>query len=655
MSGCESTPHRQRVVADPSKSTGLAAAHRTGGPGTVPNHVSRPPFGPRLRRVSGREQRVPSARGLSRRSFLALVGTVAAAWAIPKQSLVHAVTAIRSSEIVTTLTQTIRMSSTPVRGEYRTLVPADGEPYLPRLDIIRREADPARTNARRSLGYFAHLSDIHLIDAQSPARMDAMQSVAPELFTDACRPQDLLTTHVLASMVESFVHASESPVTGAPLAAAFVTGDSTDDMSSVETQWYIDLLDGGTITPNTGAADRYEGPQVWSEATYAYHPDDPTGDVYGAYGFPRLPGMIEAAIDQPVTSPGLPVPWYTVYGNHDVMYMGTFRVDPSLRSWAVGDRKAATGEALALTWANGLVNDASAFTRYVTAIAQNASILPGVRSVTSDPVRKMLERTEFMERHLDSPALPGPVGHGFTAEAVSEGRTWWATSITPWLRVFGLDTCNVTAGADGAVPETQFSWLEAELAACQQAGILVIVLSHHNSTTLENDAVPVVGQSDRLVHAEEFVAMLLRHPVCIAWVNGHTHINTIRAHRAADGSGFWEITAASCVDFPQQQQLLELVDNRDGTMSIFVTVLDHASDAQWQAGDYSANGMASLSRELSANQWVQNPGMRAGSPYDRNTELLLNAPIDLSRISDGALERHRIQAQARLLAHGGAE
>ena len=62
----------------------------------------------------------------------------------------------------------------------------------------------------------------------------------------------------------------------------------------------------------------------------------------------------------------------------------------------------------------------------------------------------------------------------------------------------------------------------------------------------------------------------------VGWLNGHTHLNQILAHRRA-GGGFWEITTASCIDFPQQQQVVELVDNRDGTLSIFTTVLDHAS------------------------------------------------------------------------------
>lgn len=561
---------------------------------------------------------------------------------------------LRAAEAPTTLLQTIKLSAQPVRGDYRTLVAGAGEEFIPRCDILGREADAARTSSRRSLYYFAHLSDIHVIDAQTPARMDAIQSIAPELFTDACRPQDTLTVHVLASVVDSVTAAQTSTVTGAPLASALSTGDSADNLSQLETRWYIDILDGKEVLANSGAAGVYEGPQVWSEATYAYHPGDPSGDVYGARGYPTIPGMLEAAISTPVASQGLPVPWYAVYGNHDATYMGTFRPDPALFAWAVGDRKAATGDGLAVNWLQGFASDLSAAQMAANAIRQQLGLLPGIKTVTPDPARRLLERTDFMQAHLDSPAVPGPVGHGWTQANIDTGQTWWTADLTPYLRVFGLDTCNMAAGADGAVPEDQFTWLEGQLAQCQAEGRLAMVCSHHNSYTLENDAKPVWG-GQRLIHAEEFIAMLLRYPVLVAWLNGHTHINTLTPHVRERGTGgFWEITTASCVDFPQQQQLVEFVDNRDGTMSLFVTALDHAAPPTWTPGDLSQTGLASLSRELSANAWLAIPPLRAGSPLDRNVELLLPAPFDLSAITDAAVETEQMKARAQLTAHGGA-
>ena len=561
---------------------------------------------------------------------------------------------LRAADAPTTLLQTIKLSSQPVRGDYRTLVAGAGEEFIPRYDLLGRAADAARQSSRRSLYYFAHLSDIHVIDAQTPARMDAIQSIAPELFTDACRPQDTLTVHVLASVVDSVTAAATSTVTGAPLASALSTGDSADNLSQLETRWYIDILDGKEALANSAATGVYEGPQGWSEATYAYHPGDPAGDVYGARGYPTIPGMLEAAISNPVSSQGLPVPWYAVYGNHDATYMGTFRPDPALFAWAVGDRKAATGDGLAVNWLQGFASDLSAAQMAANAIRQQFGLLPGIKTVTPDPARKLLERTDFMQAHLDSPAVPGPVGHGWTQANIDTGQTWWTADLTPYLRVFGLDTCNMAAGADGAVPEDQFTWLEDQLAQCQAEGRLAMVCSHHNSYTLENDATPVWG-GQRLVHAEEFIAMLLRYPVLVAWLNGHTHINTLTPHVRESGTGgFWEITTASCVDFPQQQQLVEFVDNRDGTMSLFVTALDHAAPPTWTPGDLSQTGLASLSRELSANAWLAIPPLRAGSPLDRNVELLMPAPFDLSAITDAAVETEQMKARAQLTAHGGA-
>jgi metallophosphoesterase (TIGR03767 family) len=590
--------------------------------------------------------------GLSRRAFLATVGALSAAWAIPRQALGSALAAdLTPSEAPSTIQQTIRIGPVQSRS-YRTLSTGPGELHYPRLDLTGQLPDPARVDRRRSLLYLGHLTDIHIMDAQSPARLEPLIAMDHELWAGAFRPQDTLTTQVAASMVEAMSALHTSPVTGAPMAAAFITGDSTDMMSYLELRWYIDVVDGASITPNSGLPGVYEGVQAWPESAYAYQPDNPgTGD-WAAYGFPQIPGMLEAAVGQEVRSPGLPVPWYTVYGNHDTLYLGTLAVPTGLRAFAVGDRKYWDWRALTLDYVQDWAAETSPLMTAIRAFTDNVGVHLGAKSVASDPRRKLFEQQDFMREHFVTSANPGPVGHGFTQGNLDSGRTYWAADVGPFTRVFGLDTCNQVAGPDGALPGEQYDWLEAQLAQAQADGRLAIVLSHHNSFTMDNPAELATGPQ-RLVHGDEFIAMLLRYPNLVAWVNGHTHINTITPHRRADDSGgFWEITAASCIDYPQQQQVVEIVDNRDGTLSLFTTAVDHAGPAEWD-GDLTPIGLASLSRQLSANDWVETPSMRIGSELDRNTELLLPAPFDLSRFTDAQVEAAQAEARARILSYEG--
>ncbi len=587
--------------------------------------------------------------GLSRRAFLATVAGLAAAWRLPHDALGRQLsTSAAPGTGPTTVGQTILFG--PVRsGSFRALTTGPGEPYYPRLDVTGEIPDPARATRRRSLAYFGHLTDMHIIDAQSPARMEPMIAEDHALWAGAFRPQDTLTTHVGAAVVRSIAAVRHSPVTGAPMAAAFVTGDSTDMLSHLETRWYVDLLDGTPLTPNSGLPGTYDGVQSWAEAFYAYHPDDPGDDRFGAYGFPAVPGMLMAAVGQQVDSGGLPVPWYAVYGNHDTLFLGTLAVPDTLRAFAVGSRKFWDWRALGLDYVAGWASDASAAGRVVNAVTTNLGQRFGARSVAADPARRLLSAREFMAEHFDTTAEPGPIGHGFTAEAMSAGRTYWAADVGPAVRALGLDTCNAVAGPDGAVPREQFDWVATQLARAQADRRLVVLFSHHNSLTLEN-AAALATSPQEFVHADEFVALLLRFPVAVAWVNGHSHINTVTPHARPDGSGgLWEITTASCIDFPQQQRVVEIVDNQDATLSIFGTAIDHAAPAAW-AGDLGVEGLASLSRELSANDWFESPAMRRGSLLDRNVELLLPAPFDVSAIPDAALEAAQAADRARLLA-----
>ncbi len=596
--------------------------------------------------LRGRRER--TLTGLSRRAFLATTGVLAATFAVPREALGAVLAApLKPADVPTTLQETIQFTA-PVYNQYRTLVTGPGDPYQTRMDILGKEPAADRATNRRSLMYVGHFTDIHMIDAQGPARLDVMAGQSPSLWAGVIRPQDTMQMHVLAAMTAAMNAAKESPVTGAPMSAALNTGDSADQHSQLELDWYIGVLDGGQFTPNSGKAGVYEGVQVW-DSTFAWHPDDPSQDDFGSFGFPTIPGLLDAAVSNTVTSPGLAVPWYAVFGNHDTLWNGVIPTEPNLHSFATGNRKADDWPALAETYLRGMSLDGSSMTRLTDQLWRQWNMNAQMRHVTADGRRELFRQKGFIASHLNSPAIPGPVGHGFTEDNLSSGRTYWQADLDSNFRIFGLDTCNLTAGADGAVPEDQFNWLKAGLEQAQTENKIALVLSHHNSLTLENAAEPVVG-GQGLIHAEEFIAMLNQFPNMVAWINGHTHINTIRPHPNGSGGGFWEITSASCVDFPQQQQVIEFVDNRDGTMSIFATTLDHASPAAWSKGDFSQVGLASLSRELAANDWIENPAMRGGSPLDRNTELLLPQPFDLSTITDAQLESEQATSRARIAA-----
>ena len=591
-----------------------------------------------------------SMSGLSRRSFLGTVAALSAAWGIPATALGAQLAATpTTSEALSTLDRTIRLG--PVqRGSFRRLVAAAGEKHAARVDLLGRPADAGRSSRRRSLFYCAHLSDIHVIDAQSPARLEPLVAISPSLFQGAFRPQDTLTTHVGAEMVRSVAGLRISQVTGAPLAAAFVTGDSADQVSQLETRWYINLMDGTPFVANSGAPSIYEGVQAWQETPWAYHPADPTNDVYGNYGFPRVPGLLEAAVSVRVGSGGLPTPWYSVYGNHDTLYMGTFGIPAGIKEFALGRHKYFSGPGVALNYVQDWAADAAGLTRLWNFVSANVGTMLGTKTVTPDPARKILEQEDFMRAHFETTPHPGPVGHGFTKENLTTGKTYWSADVGPFIRIFGLDTCNQVAGPDGAVPEKQFTWLRDGLTQAERDGRLVMVLSHHNSFTLENTA-ELPTQPQRLVHADELVSLLLSHPNVVAWLNGHTHNSTITPHARSSGApgGFWEITTASCVDFPQQQQVVEIVDNRDGTLSLFTTVLDHDAPPEWN-GDLTSTGLASLSRQLAANDWRATPVMRIGSLLDRNTELLLPAPPVVTSFTDAQVQSSHAVDFARVMS-----
>jgi hypothetical protein len=144
-----------------------------------------------------------------------------------------------------------------------------------------------------------------------------------------------------------------------------------------------------------------------------------------------------------------------------------------------------------------------------------------------------------------------------------------------------------------------------------------------------NPIVSVDAPAPRIL-GTEVRDLLLQFPNVVLWVNGHTHVNRVTPYTRAGGGGFWELNTAAHVDWPVQSRTVEIVDNRDGTLSIVATVLDADAPLSYGGRLDSPRSLAALARELAANDWQERSDARRGKVEDRNVELLVKAPFPLA-------------------------
>lgn len=440
------------------------------------------------------------------------------------------------------------------------------------------------------LARVVHVSDTHLCDAESPARLEYLDRYSDpgsiyrlrlgEVGT--YRPQEILTVQVLTALVDTInAHADD-------IDAVIVTGDLIDNAQFNEKSWCAQVLDGGRVEPWSGDASvsQWVGSKEgypWDERYW--HPDGPQGAVSAdlptaQFGYPTIPGLVEAA-RRTVVSPGLSVPWYAVPGNHDALLQGTVAADAELRDLAVGDRRISglPPGATPLLALEGVAPLGPA--RYVH--DRNS---PSV-SITPDDRRRLLDPNE-----LDSP---------------------WVHDVGR-VRFIAMDTVNPDGGWQGAIGSDQLRWLRRVID--ESADRYVVVLSHHPSWCLTN---PYTHGEPRHL-AAEVVHMLLGFPQVIGWLSGHVHAHASLWH-GGEESGFWEITTGSLIDWPQQARRLEFI-RRDGRIGLRSSLLDHAAPVEWSADALDDHlDLASISRVLSANDYHDRGdvrGWREGTPADRN-------------------------------------
>ncbi len=165
--------------------------------------------------------------------------------------------------------------------------------------------------------------------------------------------------------------------------------------------------------------------------------------------------------------------------------------------------------------------------------------------------------------------------------------------------------------SNGNLDDPQFQWLKRELQKAKARNQLVVIFGHHpvrsmNTQVRDEQAAPCSGANDSHGHDanpgcdldprrsdddldtagfgcihngtdaqnttcpqghESFVELIDEFPNVTAFVPGHTHEHRLTPFVRSDGTTWWEVNTSAVIDYPNQSRLVELMDNRDGTLS----------------------------------------------------------------------------------------
>lgn len=433
--------------------------------------------------------------------------------------------------------------------------------------LARTELAPAAPLGK-SLATIGHLTDAHVMDAESPARVPFLSQLG-QPFNSTFRPQEALTAQVMDGAVQAIdaLHPD----------AVIQGGDLIDNAQENELIRGLALLAGGRVDPGSGAR-RYHGVQEARDADpFYYRPD---------IDAPRHPGLLGAATRR-FHAAGLKAPWYPVLGDHDLLVQGILAPTSLTDGVARGGRavwrlpsglKAPPGASdLAAAAPDGLPDPA-----LFEPLIQQLLSAPGV-DVPADPRRRELGTATVLRQLRRAASLPG-----------GGPLLDYTFDLGPRLRVIVLDLVRREGGSDGLVHGGQSAWLGRQLARAGDRWVLVV--THQPLTN-------TVGGSGML-------ALLDRHPRVVAVLSGHTHENRIEP-RHGPGGGYWLISTASLIDYPQQARALRFHETEGGGVALQTWMLDHVPG---ELGD--------ISRELA---YLDAQGGRpqgfAGDAHDRNVTL----------------------------------
>jgi len=481
-----------------------------------------------------------------------------------------------------------------------------------RLDLMPAgygggSAGVAATGDARLLRFFA-ITDIHITDVQSPAQ--AIFFGYKGFLSSAYSGVMMYTHHVLDAAMQTVnaMHAQD------PIDFGISLGDTCNNTQHNELRWYIDVLDGKHIDPDSGVKD---GSPRESRAAFL--------DAYEATG-------LDASI-----------PWYQARGNHDHFWTGFLRVDDYLRKTYVGeqildlgnifhDPRGPDSRGIYMGCLDGRTPYGDIF-----GLGPVADFATPPKVLAADPDRRSLSKSEWMSEFFETSS--SPKGHGFPLHNVERGfacYTFEPKADVP-VRILVLDDTQRddepydNGYGHGSLDRERWDWLVRELDR-GQADAKLMIIAAHIPIAVEEAGSPMAWGSAACVSVEDLIAKLHTYPNLIAWIAGHRHRNPVKAFASPDADhpelGFWEIETASLRDFPQQFRTFEIVLGGGDTVSILATDVDPAME------DGSA-AATSRTYAVAAQQIFKNPlGLEPSCSY--NAELV----VPLSPEMQAELKRH---------------
>ncbi|WP_264354288.1 TIGR03767 family metallophosphoesterase [Pseudarthrobacter sp. MM222] len=529
------------------------------------------------------------------------------------------------------------------RLPYRRLARGPGIETLVREELHSR----SRTvnSERTGLCTFGHITDTHVLDAANPGRLIFLWQYSDfsEEFPSSTRfrPQDLFTVHVLDATIRKFNDVRRGPVSQRPLDCLVTTGDLTNAYALSELTAAMGAFEGTPVTAHPGGG--YQGVQDHGPAPLElsksiWHPEPessliPPDNWKTSHGYPTVPGLLAAAV-KPVLAEGAEFPWYIGFGNHDESgrAVSNSPKDKFVDALRIGNR-------LPIRLPRGM--DTSDFWKKVEASSETdrRSLIDSMpsRTVRASTLRRPFSKAEFVDA-LPANGTPVPSDSGRGAKTTP----YYTFEISPGVLGIMLNTASPDGGIKAVLDAPQAEWLEEQLGRVSRTAYdakgkpiksdvqdrLVVLFSHHPLSSFDKDE-PSSDGSPPPLNRSAVLDLLSRFPNVIAWMNGHIHKHRVTPHEGKhEKGGFWEITTASLIDYPQQSRIVELLDNGDGTLSIVATLIDHSSsEGVRHEGTQTPQSMAALSLELAGNRPGLDRDERLGRDLDQNVDLILRKPF----------------------------